>query len=408
MMKLEPQAFMMAAPTQKLMAALGEARFVGGAVRNALMKRAISDIDIATPLRPEAVTERLHSAAIKVVPTGIEHGTVTAVVDGKPFEVTTLRRDVATDGRRAQVVFTTDWAEDATRRDFTMNALYADSTGTIYDYVGGVDDCFAGRVRFVGDPVLRIREDYLRILRFFRFHAWYGRTQLDAGALYACEKEKAGLAKLSGERIAKEMLKLVEAANPVAVLMTMAVVGILPDLIPGAGDVLRLRRLAAIDTERGTPPDALLRLATLLPRERALLVAQLVASRWKLSNAQKDRLIAAASAPRDLLEFADLRMARRQLYRMGAARFADAMLLALVEETRETATWRAVLEHAKDLAVPDFPLSGKDVLERGVRIGPLVGKILQDIESWWIEADFPMDMAALYARLDEAVEQVKQ
>lgn len=248
----------------------------------------------------------------------------------------------------------------------------------------------------------------MRILRFFRFHAWYGRTQIDAAGLYACEKEKAGLAKLSGERIAKEMLKLLEATNPVGVAMTMSVVGIMSDLIPGASDVMRLRRLVTIEAERASPPDGLLRLATLLPRDRGVLMAQLLASRWKLSNAQKVRLLAAAGATRDLLQFADLRMARRQFYRLGAEGFHDAMLLALVDDAREGATWRAVLDHAKDIAVPAFPFSGKDVLARGVRMGPVIGKVLADLEGWWVENDFPIEESLLTAKLEECVAAVKE
>ncbi len=227
MTRLDPQPWMTAPSALKLMAVLGEARFGGGAVRNALLGKPVTEVDIATPLVPERVRELLIAAGIKAVPTGIEHGTITAVVDGTPYEVTTLRRDVETDGRRAVVAFTTDWAEDAQRRDFTMNALYASADGEILDTVGGIADLEAGRVRFVGDAVMRIREDYLRILRLFRFHAWYGSGELDAGALRAAEQEKLGLAKLSGERIAKEMLRLVEAENPVPVLHAMSQTSIL-------------------------------------------------------------------------------------------------------------------------------------------------------------------------------------
>ncbi|MGZ5933590.1 MAG: CCA tRNA nucleotidyltransferase [Rhizomicrobium sp.] len=200
-MKLDPkrETWMTAPKTRAVMAALGpDARFVGGAVRNALLKREVSDIDIATPLTPDEVIKRLKTAGLGAVPTGIEHGTVTAISDGTPFEVTTLRRDVSTDGRRAVVAFTTDWNEDAARRDFTMNALYATADGEVIDLVGGVTDLEAGRVRFVGDATTRIREDYLRILRLFRFHAWYGKGEIDSGALHAAAAGKAGLAKLSG------------------------------------------------------------------------------------------------------------------------------------------------------------------------------------------------------------------
>lgn len=403
--RLENQPWMAEAETQKVMKALGEARFVGGVVRNALLKCPVTDIDIATPLPPQKVLALLEDAGIKAVPTGIDHGTVTAVVAGKPFEVTTLRRDVTTDGRHAVVSFTTDWAEDAQRRDFTMNALYADVSGLVYDTVGGVEDALAGRVRFVGDPAARIREDYLRILRFFRFHAWYGRTQLDTAALYACEKEKDGLKRLSGERIAKEMLKLLEAANPIAVLMSMHVVGILGDVIPGADDMTPLRRLASMDEVLGNDADGILRLAALLPRERAVLTAQLIAARWKLSNAQKERLVMAVSAPDDVALFSDVRQARRLLYQLGPQAFKDRLLLSLVEVGREEAVWRSVYDGAKELTVPSFPISGKDVVARGIKIGPLIGQVLRDIEGWWVDSDFP-DEAVVIAKLDRLIAQV--
>lgn len=401
--RLELQPWMTQPETVALMAALGEARFVGGVVRNALLNKPVADIDIATPHRPEKVTELLQAAGIKAVPTGIEHGTITAVVKGKPFEVTTLRRDVATDGRHAVVAFTTDWALDAERRDFTMNALYADAEGNVFDTVGGVEDALAGRVRFVGDAQTRIREDYLRILRLFRFHAWYGQGPLDADAVFACEKEKAGLAKLSGERIAKEMLKLLEAENPLPVLIAMGEIGVLNEVVPGASDIMRLRRLATIDIARGAVPDGLLRLAALLPSDRAVLVAQVVAARWKLSNAQKERLIAAASAAKDVTPFTDQAQARRLKYWLGAERWQDQLMLALAEETRAPEHWRAILAATDDLNVPAFPLRGEDVLARGVSPGPQVGKVLRAVESWWVEADFPEDAALLAARLDEAI-----
>jgi poly(A) polymerase len=392
---------MIAAETVRLMKVLGEARFVGGAVRNSLLGKPVRDIDIATPLRPEKVTALLQAAGIKAVPTGIDHGTITAVVDGKTFEVTTLRRDVATDGRRAVVAFTTSWEEDAQRRDFTMNALYADLDGTVYDCVGGVDDLQAGHVRFVGDAGARIREDYLRILRLFRFHAWYGKGALDGEALYACEKEKAGLAKLSGERIAQEMLKLLEAENPVPVVHAMAVIGVLNDIVPGASDVFRLSRLCALDAATGFAPDSLLRLSCLLPRERAVLVAQVVAARWKLSTAQADRLIAAASASKDIAPFLERKAARRLLYTVGPERFHDALLLAIVEEERKNG--RTILEGVKGLEAPHFALSGRDVIAQGVAAGPVIGQVLRDVETWWIEHDFPDDASLLAAQLDKVI-----
>ena len=244
---------MTAKPLAKVMDALtrdgGDARYVGGAARNTLMGLDVKDIDIATPLTPDAVTQRLQAAGLKAVPTGIEHGTITAVADGQPYEVTTLRCDVETDGRRAVVAFTTDWQEDAGRRDFTINALYVSVDGEIFDYHNGLADLEAGHVRFIGDATARIREDYLRILRLFRFHAWYGKGEIDAVALKAAAAEKSGLAKLSGERIAQEMLRLLEAENPLPVLRVMAASGILAEILPGALDMTRLERLCAIDAD---------------------------------------------------------------------------------------------------------------------------------------------------------------
>src|SRR5215472_17348701 len=247
--RLDPkrETWMTASHTARVLDALekdgGAARFVGGVVRNAILRREINDVDIATPLVPDDVMRRLESAGTKAVPTGIDHGTVTAVVDGKSIEVTTLRRDMATDGRHAKVAFSTDWKEDAARRDFTMNALYASRGGEVFDYFGGVEDAKAGRVRFVGHATTRIREDYLRILRLFRFHAWYGKGELDAETLRAAAAEKAGLAKLSSVRVQSEMLKLLSAENPAPMLRVMAASGILSAVLPGQLMITRLERI---------------------------------------------------------------------------------------------------------------------------------------------------------------------
>lgn len=401
MTRLPALPFLTAPETVTLMTTLGEARFVGGVVRNALLGRAINDIDVATPLLPNIVRQKLEAAGVKAVPTGIEHGTITAVVNGQPFEVTTLRRDVETDGRRAVVSFTADWAEDAERRDFTMNALYADLSGEVFDSVGGIADLEAGRVRFVGDPVQRIREDYLRILRYFRFYAWYGTGPLDADAVYAADKEKKGLARLSGERIAKEMLKLLEAENPLLALSAMAETGILAALIPAEPDLMRLRRLAAADAECGFAPDGLLRLAALLPRDKGLLTAQWLAARWKLSNAQRERLVSIAAMPAD-----DLSDAQRALYRLGPARYRDLVRLAVAGQTRDDGQWRQMLRDAEIWQRPHFPLTGADVMALGVPQGPAVGKILAAVEAWWIDNGFGDDANALHNALQDAVRKV--
>src|SRR6478609_1885741 len=256
---------MTAPETVQVMAALGEARFVGGAVRNALLGVPVVDIDIAVPIRPEDAMARLKSKGIRTIETGLDHGTVTASAGTHAFEITSLRQDVETDGRHAKIAFTDDWAEDAARRDFTINALYASAKGEIFDYATGVEDLIAGKVRFMGDARTRIAEDYLRVLRLFRFQAWYGRGEIDAEGLRAAAEAKDKLKTLSAERIAKELLRLLEAVRSGPVLRVMAATGILPELLPGALSLPRLERLAEIDADNRFPCDAILRLAALLP-----------------------------------------------------------------------------------------------------------------------------------------------
>jgi poly(A) polymerase len=406
MTKLEPtkNPWMISPETRAVMDALGEARFVGGVVRNSLMGREVSDIDIATPLTPDEVTKRLEAVKLKAVPTGVEHGTVTAISNGRPYEVTTLRRDVSTDGRRAVVAFTTDWAEDAQRRDFTMNALYADATGEVFDTVGGVADLKAGRVRFVGDPVTRIREDFLRILRLFRFHAWYGKGEIDKPALQACAAEKAGLRQLSGERIAKEMLKLLAAEDPVPVLRSMAATGILSEVLPGELNIVRLERLVAIDGTNFFQPDAILRLAALLPDRAA--GAHEIADRWKLSNADRDRLADIAGNTDKIVSYLSIKEVRKLLYKLGTARFKDRVSLKWAEDPKETnfVQWRALLAMADAWQRPKFPLDGGNVMAAGVPQGPLIGKILAEVEEWWIDSDFIDDEFSLAERLKAVVQ----
>ncbi len=406
-MKLDPanHGWMRAPQTRAVIEALGgEARFVGGCVRNALLGEAVEDIDIATPLVPEEVMRRLKAAAIEAIPTGIEHGTVTAISSGKPYEITTLRRDVSTDGRRAVVAFTTDWVEDAQRRDFTMNALYASADGEIADYTGGVADLTYGRVRFVGDASTRIREDYLRILRLFRFHAWYGKGDLDAEALNAAASEKAGLVKLSGERIAKEMLRLLQADNPAPVLRVMAASGILAELFPESANVARLEKLAALDALNFFAPDPVLRLAALLPDEAQ--AARAIAERWKLSNADRVRLEEMLGGREKIVSYLSIREVRKLLYLLGPKAFKDRVFLRWAEDPKDSnaVQWRALLALADAWVRPDFPLTGRDVMAAGVPEGPLVGKVLSEVEDWWIDADFTEDEFSLAERLKAVVQ----
>jgi poly(A) polymerase len=400
MTRLEPQPWMTAPATEKLMAALPEARFVGGAVRNTLLGKPVTEVDVAAPYEPGQVREMLTAAGYKSVPTGIEHGTITAVVDGTPFEVTSLRRDVETDGRRAVVAFTTDWAEDAQRRDFTMNALYAGRDGEIFDFVEGLTDLHAGKVRFVGDPVTRIREDYLRILRLFRFQAWYGAGEIDAAALAAAQQEKAGIAKLSGERIAKEILKLLEAQDPLPCLIAMRDASILSQVLPDEANLMRFGSLAKIGRTEGFAADGLLRLAALLTAEAAATVA----ARWKLSTAQRTRLTGICNARETLPPTLTAAECNKLLYKLGPSRFKDRILLAWAGHPRCAAHWQNFLATAETWQKPRFPLKGGDVMRAGVSRGPLVGQVLAEVEAWWIETGFSQDRAALDERLKQAVQ----
>jgi poly(A) polymerase len=378
----------------------GCARFVGGCVRNAILKRPVEDIDIATTLTPDAVTKALTAAGLKAVPTGIDHGTITAVAQGRPFEVTSLRRDVETDGRRAVVAFTTDWAEDAQRRDFRLNALYADPDGRIYDpTAGGLADTHAGRIVFVGDPETRIREDALRILRFFRFQAWYGRGEPDAAGLAACAALRDLVKGLSAERVSAELLKLLAAEDPRDVVRLMAQTGILAVVLPEAQGLERFERLVAIETDMLFTEDALLRLAALLPDDP--LAALALAERLRLSNAQRDRLAAALAPEPRLVSWMSPRETRRLVYRLGVETFCDRVTLAWAASGRPAAAvqWRALLPLARSWTAPRFPLTGEEVMAAGVPKGPLVGEVIREVEAWWVENDFPDDKLALIERL---------
>jgi poly(A) polymerase len=377
------------------------ARFVGGCVRNALIGRPIDDIDIATPLEPPAVMRALADAGLKSVPTGIDHGTVTAIVRGKPFEVTTLRRDVATDGRRAVVAFTRDWAQDAQRRDFRLNALYMDVEGRLYDPVGsGVQDALEGRIVFVGQAEARIREDYLRILRFFRFLAWYGRGAPDAAGLAACAALKAGLAQLSAERVSKELLKLLAADDPRQTVEMMHGAGVLQAVLPAAQDLERFDRLVRIEREALGAGEAELRLAALWPPDPALAVAE--ADRLRLSRAQRERLAAAAAPEPAVCAGMSAPDARRILYRIGADAFSDRVKLAWAGQADpqgEPQPWLALLAVADRWTPPRFPVSGEDAAAAGFAPGPAMGAALRATEAWWIEQDFRPGREALLARL---------
>ncbi|MDG2533122.1 CCA tRNA nucleotidyltransferase [Sphingomonas sp. HITSZ_GF] len=369
-----------------LIEVLGDARFVGGSVRDTLLGIPVSDLDVATPLPPERVVELLKAAKIRAVPTGIEHGTITAVLESGPVEVTTLRRDVSTDGRRATVAFTDDWREDAARRDFTINALYADpASGEIFDYFGGLADLEARHVRFIGDPFQRIAEDHLRILRFFRFLARFGDVA-DAAALEACTVRAKDLMALSRERIADELLKLLVARDAVRVVALMIERGIFEPVLPEVASAARFSHLADREAAAGFDPSAIRRLASLIPQDPAL--AEQIAARLKLSNAQRRRLAAAVLPPEGA--------PRPLAYRAGAEAALDQLLLSdrPITEALEVRDWQP----------PRLPLTGGAIVARGIKAGPEVARLMKQVEGDWIAEGFP-DGDRVAALADAAVTQ---
>ena len=408
---LPRQSWLTHPSTLKVMTALsaagGEdcARFVGGCVRNALLRKPVSDIDIATTLTPDQVTSALRAAGLKAIPTGVEHGTITAIADSRPFEITTLRRDVETDGRRAVVAFTTDWAEDAARRDFRINALYADQSGTVFDPTGGGLTDLEGRaIVFVGDAETRIREDALRILRFFRFLAWYGRGEPDAVAIEACRGLRDLVATLSAERVAKEMLTLLGAEDPRTAVRLMAATGVLGVVLPEAAHLDRFERLVTIETEQLFTEDALLRLAAMLPDDPARGAA--LGLRLRLSNAQKDRLSDALGTDPPLVSWMSPRQVRQIVYRLGPETFCDRITLAWAGAERQGAAmqWRALLPLARGWTAPTLPLNGEEVAAAGVPKGPMVGAVLREVEAWWVDSDFTLDKLSIIERLKSVVQ----
>jgi tRNA nucleotidyltransferase/poly(A) polymerase len=375
----------------------GAIRVVGGAVRNALLNEPVGDVDMATVLTPERVVARAEAAGLKTVPTGIAHGTVTVIAGGTPFEVTTLRADISTDGRRATVRYTDDWTADARRRDFTMNALYCDADGTIFDPLGGYADVVARRVRFIGDPEARIREDYLRILRFFRFFAWYGGGRPDPEGLKACARLKKGLTILSVERVWAELKRLLSAPNPTRALLWMRTSGIWEKVLPESWGIDALPRLAATERARGWPPDPLLRLEALIPPHHARI--DRLATRLRFANAERLRLLFWAGAPEadPRLSEADL---TKRLYRFGPQGVRDRLVHALAREY-EAGNADAAGALARQIAFaeswrrPVFPLSGRDLVAAGLAPGPELGRRLKALEERWVDSGFSLTPEAL-------------
>ncbi len=380
-------------PVRTLLAALTgggvAARFVGGCVRDAVLGRVIADIDLAVDKSPEDVMRALKVAKLTCVPTGLKHGTMTAVIEGRPFELTTLRRDVETDGRRAVVAFTDNWLEDASRRDFTFNALYADADGTLYDPFDGRADLAAGRVRFVGDADTRIAEDHLRVLRFFRFHAWYGKGAVDDAGFDACRRNAGSVRSLSGERVRKEVLRLLEASAPADSVAALSESGALDHWLPEYTDTSRLRALIA----REDKPDALRRLASILP---AGADATLIGKRLKLSTQEALRLeVMLAREP--IIDTAGGPKAwRAGIYGLGNNLYADRLLLAL----DAAGDWKAALKVAREWTPPELPVSGGDAVKLGLKPGPKIGALIEAVERWWIAGDFQADRAACLAELE--------
>jgi poly(A) polymerase len=416
--KIPPQPWMEEPSTQRLLSALAQAgiaaRFVGGCVRDALLGHPIADIDIATPARPEEVAAALDKAGIKAVPTGIAHGTVTAVVPPRHYEITTLRRDVETDGRHARVAFDADWAQDAARRDFTINAIYLDPDGTVHDPVGGLADLAARRVRFVGEPATRIAEDVLRVLRYYRFAARFGDGKGDPAARAACRAAVPLLAKLSAERVEQELTGLLKVANPIPALRMMAEDEVLAAVLPEASRLDRLEKLVALEAPTrplgeppppqagegwgGDSPDPIRRLAALVQMDAG--GARALTERLRLSSAERDRLLGLAP-PWPLDPSGDTRALRHALFRLGAERYRDLALLIAAEGGIDRARLDELLTLAEGWQPPAFPLSGRDVTALGIPPGPRVGELLGEVRHWWEDSDFTADRKACLQRLRE-------
>jgi poly(A) polymerase len=403
---LENAPWLRSGPTARVLELLSgngeEARVVGGAVRNALLNIPIGDIDIATTALPAEVIRRAKAAGVKSVPTGIDHGTVTLVVDGQPFEVTTLREDTETFGRKAKVAFGRDWVVDAERRDFTINGLSVDAAGVVHDHIGGLDDIAARRVRFIGDPDQRIAEDYLRILRFFRIHAAFGAGEPDRAGYLACIRARAGLAGLSAERLRMEMMKLVVAPGATGAITAMADGGLLLPILGGVAYPGPFAAMVSAERALGMPPHAVRRLGAL-----AVAVtedAKRIAIRLRLSNAET-RALDSMGHRWWRLAGMDQATARRRLYRLGADRYRDRLMLAWARAGggADSASWRELALLPERWSAPKFPLKAADFVARGIAEGPALGQVLALAEDAWLAANFPLDEAALKAIADQTV-----
>nr|WP_246188782.1 CCA tRNA nucleotidyltransferase [Nitratireductor arenosus] len=387
-----------------------EARIAGGAIRNTLLGEKAGDIDIATTCVPDEIVARAERGGFKAVPTGYEHGTITVIAEAVAYEVTTLRADIETDGRRATVRFGRDWQADAERRDFTMNALYADAAGRVVDLIGGLADVDSRTVRFIGDAEARIREDYLRILRFFRFFARYGSGRPDAAGLKACARLKQGLDTLSAERVWSELKRLLAADDPSRALLWMRQAGVLTAILPESEKwgIDAIHGLVQAERELAWPSDPLLRLAAIIPPDAPRIAA--LAQRLKLSNGERDRLVAWAATPQIGHTASETELARLA-YRAGRAGFDDRLRLALASAraravTDDTAMIEAggyyrLKKFLDGWTMPEFPVGGADLIAIGIPAGPKMGNALRDLEEIWIDSGFSLDRAELLARAEE-------
>jgi poly(A) polymerase len=380
-----------------------EARVVGGAVRNTLLRLAVAETDVATTALPDEVMRRVQAAGGKAVPTGIEHGTITAIVDHHPVEVTTLRQDVEPFGRKARVVFGRDWKADAERRDFTINALSVGPDGVVHDYVGGLSDVAAQRVRFIGDPQRRIAEDYLRVLRFFRFHAHFGEGAPDPAGVHACILGREGFETLSRERVRVEMLKLLLAARATPTLAVMTESGLLGLVLGGVAHLASFENMVKLEAALGLKADAVRRLGAL-----GVWVeedAQRLGERLRLSNAETERLLALEGWWR-IAHAPDAKAARALLYQLGAHAFVDRVLVAWTRSDAGAAdaAWHEFATLPRRWPAPVFPLKAADFMDLGLTAGPPLGAAMRAAEAAWIAADFPTDRAALDAIAKDAAQ----
>ena len=404
-MKLNPKdhEWLRSKGAKAIFAALpeGTTRFVGGCVRNAIMGEPIGDIDLATQLEPKQVQAHLKEAGIKTVPTGIEHGTLTAVIDGEPFEVTSLRKDVETDGRRAVIAFTKDWSEDAIRRDFTVNALYADQNGRVFDPTGqGLGHIKDRKFIFVGDGDARVREDYLRILRYFRFIAWYaGDGKIDASVLKACRENRSGLKSLSAERIWSEIKKMLSAPKPSRAVQIMLTNEILPVVLPEASNAEGLGLMQALEQRFDIEGDPLLRLMAMSGRDEFAMAG--LAKRLRLSNPEKARLLSWAGNQVAFSPDMNDRTFKQGIYASTPQTAYDRMMVRAAGEPDPilAQAWVSKAKFARNWPIPEFPLKGRDLKAAGVKDGPEMGKILWALKELWIRSGFEADREKLMTAL---------